>query len=864
MERIREVVGDDFPVIYRISLLDLVEGGQTWDETVELAQRLRDGRRHRVQHRHRLARGAGADDHHPGPARGLDAVDGAAARGRSTSRSSPPTGSTPPSWPSGCWPTAPADLVSMARPFLADPDFVAQGRRRGAPTRSTPASRCNQACLDHTFAQPDRLLPGQPARLPRDLAGARPDPAVARRVAVVGAGPAGLAAAVSAAERGFAVTLFEAAPELGGQFRLAMAVPGKEDFADTLRYYARRLEVLGVDVRLVDAGDRGRPRVVRRGRGRDRRRAADPGDRRASTTRASCRTPTCSPGASCPASRVAVIGAGGIGVDVAHWLDPRPGRHRRGLARALGRRRPGGPPRRADRAEAAHADPRGDPGAAQDDPDRRSASARPRAGRTARCCKQSGVRQVVGRDVRPDRRRRPPPDRRRACRWWSSATTSWCVPARSRCGRCTTSWSRAGVSPTSSAVPTSPPSSTPSARSTRAPGWPPLCRLGQVIRDLTDDELRRALVLKWGAVDPDVLPAWVAEMDYATRAGRWPRPCSGAVADGVLGYPPFDGGGGAVGEAYAGFARRHYGQAGRPRAGAADGRRDRRGPGRARRAERAGPGGAADARPTTRSSASSRCTGRELWELPLAPGRRVGAMLDLDRLDDLFAAARRTLLLTQPHNPLGHVYTRAELEGIRDVARPPRRPRHQRRDPRAAGAARRRARPLPVAATAPPTTRSRWSRPARPSTPPACAAPRSSPPTRPPATGCSTSRWPATTRGRRSARSRRSRRTPRATPGWRRWSSRLDEQRTLLAELLAEHLPEARMRPLEATYLAWLDLRAYGHDDPAAVALEKGRVQLEAGPPLPAGPRRPRPRSTWPPRPTGSPRSCAGSPPPLG
>ena len=87
--------------------------------------------------------------------------------------------------------------------------------------------------------------------------------------------------------------------------------------------------------------------------------------------------------------------------------------------------------------------------------------------------------------------------------------------------------------------------------------------------------------------------------------------------------------------------------------------------------------------------------------------------------------------------------------------------------------------------------------------------------------------------------------------------ARLDAQRTLLAALLAEHLPEARMRPLMATYLAWLDLRAYGHDDPAAVALDKGRVRLEPGhatrPDCPATS-----GSTSPPRPTGSPRSCAG------
>lgn len=81
-----------------------------------------------------------------------------------------------------------------------------------------------------------------------------------------------------------------------------------------------------------------------------------------------------------------------------------------------------------------------------------------------------------------------------------------------------------------------------------------------MIRDLTDDELRRALILKWGTVDPDVLPAWVAEMDYAI-APAVAESIRRAVEDGVLGYPTFDGGGGELGEAYAGFAQRHYGQA---------------------------------------------------------------------------------------------------------------------------------------------------------------------------------------------------------------------------------------------------------------------------------------------------------------
>ena len=238
-------------------------------------------------------------------------------------------------------------------------------------------------------------------------------------------------------------------------------------------------------------------------------------------------------------------------------------------------------------------------------------------------------------------------------------------------------------------------------------------------------------------------------MDYATRPAGRPRRSMARGATTGARLPAVRRRRRRSATAYAGFAQRHFGQQVDPEqvlptvdvtAGvrvALDVLSDR---GRwcCRR------------RPTARSSGSIPVAGRELWELPVDPDAEA-VELDLDRLDDLFARGARTLLLTQPHNPLGHVYTRAELEGIRDVA-----VRHGARvisDEIHAPLV------LPGAEHVPYLSLDGTadhavavSPPARRSTPPACAAPRSSPPTPPPATGCWTCRWRATTRGRRSAR----------------------------------------------------------------------------------------------------------------
>uniref|UniRef100_UPI0016028583 NADPH-dependent 2,4-dienoyl-CoA reductase n=1 Tax=Nocardioides pelophilus TaxID=2172019 RepID=UPI0016028583 len=321
VRRARELVGGDFPIIYRISLLDLVEDGQTWEETIELAHLLEDAGV--------TVLNTGIGWHEARVPTIITQVPRAAWRdytARLKAEVSVPVCASnrinTPETAEEILASGDADLVSMARPLLADPEFVNKAAAGRADEINTCIA-CNQACLDHVFKNQKASCLVNPRACHETTLVLRPT-RVRKSVAVVGAGPAGLATAVSAAERGLAVTLFEKSEDLGGQFKLAMQVPGKEDFRDTLRYYRRRLEVLGVDVRLgaeATEADLASYDEVVLATGVRPRVPAIPGVDHPRVLRYD----QVLSGEVVPGRQVAVIGAGGIGVDMSVWLTHDPG-----------------------------------------------------------------------------------------------------------------------------------------------------------------------------------------------------------------------------------------------------------------------------------------------------------------------------------------------------------------------------------------------------------------------------------------------------------------------------------------------------------------------------------------------------------
>ena len=252
VSRVREAVGPDFIIIFRLSLIDLIPGGSSWSEVVQLAKAIEKAGATIIN--------TGVGWHEARVPTIATSVPRAAwtwlTKKLKPELTIPVIASNRINVPEvaeqvladGC-----ADMVSMARPFLADPEFVkkaAEGRR----DEINVCIGCNQACLDHIFAQKMSSCLVNPRACHETELIYKPTPK-RRKFAVVGAGAAGIAAATVLGERGHEVHLFEAADKVGGQLNMAATIPGKEEFHEMLKYFKKKLEVTGVNVHLNTRAD---------------------------------------------------------------------------------------------------------------------------------------------------------------------------------------------------------------------------------------------------------------------------------------------------------------------------------------------------------------------------------------------------------------------------------------------------------------------------------------------------------------------------------------------------------------------------------------------------------------------------------
>ena len=316
VRRTREAVGKDFIIIYRLSMLDLIPDGQTWEEVVMLAKAIEKAGATLINtgigwHEARVPTIATSVP------RGAFAWVTKKMKGEVSIPLITTNRINAPDVAEQIIADGFADMVSMARPLLADADFVNKAAAGRADEINTCIG-CNQACLDHVFNQKRASCLVNPRACHETELVFRPT-AKQKKIAVVGAGPSGLACATALAECGHRVELFDAAGEIGGQFNMAKVIPGKEEFHETLRYFKRRIEVTGVKLTL------------------NRRVSVD--DLKAYddvvlATGVTPRNPKI-PGQELPhvlsyidvlllkkpvGKRVAVVGAGGIGFDVSEFL----------------------------------------------------------------------------------------------------------------------------------------------------------------------------------------------------------------------------------------------------------------------------------------------------------------------------------------------------------------------------------------------------------------------------------------------------------------------------------------------------------------------------------------------------------------